>query len=322
MLRLTYTSTKVADSQATSQLAYMPSCDSFHGLNLSSELDIVRRVYRDGTLIQMGTNGSNAEQMHYSPTVDLEEMYLWSDTRVAAYAIHPISWTFDFSKPLTSAMAAGDWSNDAVFWREEDGTLKYIKKTGTKSAKQIDVTTGADEGDTIIFAGSDVIDFAPMLMGGNNLGFCSPTTGRIKVFDWATKLEVFDYFITVFSACAFDRQNRNFLSIRASDDRMQLWEENIEPAAVSTPAAAPGSSLRYLAEVMSVIVTGSNGELVPDVLVDWTVVENPGLGPAKGKVSPVQSKTNAAGVATTTYCPPGLDWVIADDELITATVTV
>jgi hypothetical protein len=73
---------------------------------------------------------------------------------------------------------------------------------------------------------------------------------------------------------------------------------------------------------MSVIVTGADGELIPNILVDWTVVENPGLGPAKGAVSPAQSKTNALGVATTTYCPPGLDWVIGDDELITATVTV
>ena len=260
--------------------------------------------------------------MHYSATVDLCEMLLWSDTRSTAYAIHPISWTFDLSKPLTSALVAGDWNNDAVFWREEDGTLKYIKKTGTKNAKQLDVATGADEGDTVIFSGSDIIDFAPMLMGGNNIGFCSPTTGRIKVFDWTTKLEVFDYFITGFSACAFDRVNRNFLSIRASDDRMQLWEENIEPSAVSTPIATPGSSLRYLAETMSVIVTGADGELIPNVLVDWTVVENPGLGPAKGKMSPVQSKTNAAGVATSVYCPPGLDWVTGDDELITATVLV
>jgi hypothetical protein len=185
------------------------------------------------------------------------------------------------------------------------------------------VAAGTSDGDTVIFpAGPDILDFAPMLMGGNLIGFKSPGTGRIKVFDWNTKLVVLDSVITAFDACAFDSKNRLFLSIRSSDTLMQVWSENIEPSAVSTPVATPGSSLRYLAETISVTVTGSDGELIPNVLVDWTVVENPGLGPAKGKMSPIQSKTNVAGVATSVYCPPGLDWVTGDDELITATVLV
>jgi hypothetical protein len=322
MLRLLYTSSKVAASQTTTQLVYMPSIDAFHAINMTAELNIVRRVYRDGTLTQMGTNGSSSEAMHYAATVDPCEMLLWSDPRVQAYAIHPISWTFDFTKPFTTAIATGDWSNDSVFWREPDGTLKYIKITGVQSAKQLDSATGADEGNTQIFSGGDLIDHAPMLMGGNLIGFKAPNTGRIKVLNWVTKEVVLDSFITIFAACAFDLKNRLFVSIRDSDDRMQVWSEEIEPAAVSNPVGTPGSDQRYLAETMSVIVTGSNGELIPNVLVDWTVVENPGLGPAKGKMSPIQSVTNAAGVATSVYCPPGLDWVIGDDELITATVTV
>jgi hypothetical protein len=299
----------------------MPSINAFHGLNLTSELDIIRRVYRDGTLIEMGTNGSNAEQMHWIPTLGPEEMWLWSDTRAAAYAIHPITWTFDFSKQLTTGIAAGDFTNDGVIWIEPDGTQKYIKNSGTKNVEQLDVVTGASDGTTVIFSGSDIIDTAPILMGGNDIAFLSPTTGRIKVYDWVTKVVKLDSFIEVFICCAFDRVNRNFLSIRASDDRLQMWTEEIVPFAVSTPVATPGSSLRYLAETMSVTVTGEDGELIEGVLVDWTVVENPGLGPAKGKMSPAQSKTNAAGVATSVYCPPGLDWVMGDDELITATVT-
>ena len=323
MLRLVYTSTKVASSFSSSQLTFMVSINAFHGLNLDSGQDVVRRVYRDGTMVEMGTNGANAEAMHYSATLGPEEMWLWSDTRDDAYAIHPISWTFDFSKVLTSAIAAGDWSNEAVFWNEPDGTQKYIRNQGTKSARQFDVITGADEGDTVIFpSGPDIIDRGPILMGGNDIAFLSPGTGRIIVIDWVTKVTKLDSNITAFAACAFDRLNRNFVSIRNSDDRMQVWSEDIEPDAVSTPIATPGSSLRYLAETMSVIVTGSNGELIPNVLVDWTVVENPGLGPAKGTVLPVQSRTNVLGVATTVYCPPGLDWVTGDDELITATVTV
>lgn len=322
MLRLVYTSTKVAASFSSSQLTFMLSINAFHGLNLDSGQDIVRRVYRDGTMVQMGTNGANAEQMHYSATVDPEEMWLWSDTRAAAYAIHPISWTFDFTKLLTSAIASGDWSNEAVFWREPDGTQKYIRNQGTKSVRQFDVAAGTSDGDTIIFpSGPDIIDRGPILMGGNDIAFLSRVTGRIIVIDWVTKVTKLDSYIEVFAACSFDRVNRNFVSIRDSDDRIQVWEENIEPTAVSTPVASPGSSLRYLAETMSVIVTGADGELVANALVDWTVVENPGLGPAKGKMDPVQSKTNAAGVATSVYCPPGLDWVIGDDELITATVT-
>jgi hypothetical protein len=301
----------------------MFSINAFHGLNLDSGQDVVRRVYRDGTMIEMGTNGANAETMHYSATLDPEEMWLWSDTRATAYAIHPISWTFDFSKPLTSGIVSGDWSNEAVFWREPDGTQKYIRNQGTKSVRQFDVLTGADEGDTVIFAsGPDIIDRGPILMGGNDIAFLSPGTGRIIVIDWVTKVTKLDSFITAFAACAFDRNNRNFVSIRDSDDRIQVWEENIEPSAVSTPVASPGSSLRYLAETMSVIVTGADGELIPNVLVDWTVVENPGLGPSKGSMNPAQSKTNVLGVATSVYCPPGLDWVTGDDELITATVTV
>jgi len=324
MLRLVYTGTKVTDSQATSQLIYMPSIDVFHGYNLTSELDIIRKVYRDGTLIEMGTNGANAEQMHHAASVDADtELYLWSDTRVKAYAIHPITWTFDLNRPLTTGIATGDWSNDSVFWREPDGTHKYIKGFSAKNARQFDVITGASDGDFAVFpSGPDLQDFAPMLMGGNNIGFVASNTGRIRVWDWVTKVLVLDSYVTLFSAIAFDFVHRNFLTIRASDDRLQLWEENVEPAAVSNPVASPGSSLRYTAETMSVIVTGADGELVPDVLVDWTVVENPGLGPAKGIVSPAQSKTNGLGVATTTYCPPGLDWMIGDDELITATVLV
>ncbi len=323
MLRLVYTSTKVASSIGASQLTFIQSINAFHGLNLDAGQDIIRRVYRDGTMIEMGTNGANAEAMHYSATDGPEEMWLWSDSRVNAYALHPISWAFDYSKVLTSGIGISDWSNEAVFWHEPDGTHKYIRNQGTKNARQFDVITGADEGDTVIFpVGSDIIDRGPILMGGNDIAFLAPNTGRIIVIDWATKVTVLDSFITPFAACAFDRVNRNFVSIRDSDDRIQVWEENIEPNAVSTPIATPGSSLRYLAETMSVIVTGSNGELIPNVLVDWTVVENPGLGPAKGTVLPVQSRTNALGVATTVYCPPGLDWVIGDDELITATVTV
>lgn len=303
----------------------MPSIDAFHGLQMDSGLDIIRKVYRDGTLIQMGTNGSNAEAMHYSATVDTGEMILWSDTRSAAYDIHPISWTFDFEKPFTTAIAIGDWTNDAVFWREPDGTLKYIRTIGVNSARQFDNATGANEGDTVIFSGGgDLIDHAPMLIGGTSIGFCSPGTGHIRVYDWTTspKSIVLDSFIDPFDACAFDTKNRMFVSVRTSDQLVQVWEENVEPFAVSNPVATPNSQLRYLAETMSVTVTGEDGELIPNVLVDWTVVENPGLGPAKGSMNPAQSKTNAAGVATSVYCPPGLDWVIGDDELITATVTV
>ena len=322
MLRLVYTGTKAVTTHAQMQLAYMPSIDAFHGLQMDAGQDIIRKVHRDGTLIQMGTNGSNAELMSYSATVDTGEMILWSNTRLASFEIHPISWTFNFDKPYVTGIGIADWTNDAVFWREPDGTLKYIRIIGTKSARQFDAITGANEGDEVIFSGSDVIDHAPMLMGGNLIGFKSDSTGRIKVLDWDTKAVVLDSFITLFDACAFDIPNRLFVSIRSSDTFMQVWEENIEPSVVSTPIATPGSSLRYLAETMSVIVTGSNGEVIPNVLVDWTVVENPGLGPAKGTVSPIQSKTNALGVATTTYCPPGLDWASGDDELITATVTV
>jgi hypothetical protein len=300
----------------------MPSIDAFHGLQMSADLDIIRKVYRDGTLVQMGTNGSNSELMHYSATVDATEMILWSDARSAAYAIHPISWTFDFTKPLTTAIGAADWTNDAVFWREADGTLKYIRTIGVNSARQFDNATGTNEGDTVIFSGGgDLIDYAPILMGGNNIGFISPGTGHIRVYDWVTKVIVLDSYIDPCDALAYDRKNRNFVSIRTSDQLVQVWSENIVPFAVSTPVATPGSSLRYLAETMSVTVTGEDSELIEGVLVDWTVVENPGLGPAKGKMDPAQSKTNALGVATSVYCPPGLDWVIGDDELITATVT-
>ncbi len=323
MLRLLYTSTKVADSTTTSQLTFMPSINAFHGLNLDVGLDIIRRVYRDGTMVQMGTNGANAENMHYAATDGPEEMWLWSDTRVKAFAIHPISWTFDFTKQLTSAIALADWNNDSVFWHEPDGTHKYIKNSGSKNAKQFDVLTGADEGDTVIFpVGGDIMDTAPILMGGNDIAFLSPTTGRIIVVDWVTKVVKLDSFIEVFINCAFDTVNRTFVSIRASDDRIQLWSEEIEPDAVSNPVATPNSELRYLAETMSVIVTGADGELIPNVLVDWTVVENPGMGASKGSMNPAQSRTNAAGVATSVYCPPGLDWVTGDDELITATVTL
>ena len=139
-----------------------------------------------------------------------------------------------------------------------------------------------------------------------------------------------------------DTENQVVVSIRDSDKTVQVYALEIDPNVFTTLSATPGNYDRYHDEALSITVQGSNGEGIPNIPVQWEVVTiqtgNGGVNEigvnevsinagatvvaAKGKIFPAVSITDSSGIATATYCPPGNDWVLNDQETITAKVYI
>ncbi|MHA2164037.1 MAG: hypothetical protein ACXABF_16600 [Candidatus Thorarchaeota archaeon] len=298
------------------------------------------RIYRDGTALRTGQFSTNGDSLHVdqAPEVDgglaINSQINWSDV----LQMHPISSTFNVQKPFSTGITVS-FSNEGVYLRNRAGVLKYYEQFA-RGYRRRDAATEALEATVEVYASGASVGHPLMWAGDQRIAFFRGDD--IVVFDVDAEVPILTSIIdNPFRAC-IDVKNQNVVSIRDSDKIIQVYDLSIEPASISAVTGSPGLFDRYTTETVSVTVLGSDGEPVVNQAVEWEVATITGVGsavnthavnefevnhgaensPAKGKISPNVSYTNASGIATATYCPPGLDWVSMDQETIFATVKI
>lgn len=294
------------------------------------------RLFRDGTSVELGRwwwSGSDAD-IDQAP-LDGELVMTWAGV---TYYIDPKTHLINWNRVFDTG-TLGVTLGKGVFLRNRAGVMKYYEDNLT-SLKRWDVATNTDEGSVLTIPGISGSS-TDLHWAGDQILMAGRTTGEIVLVDLDTFEILLSSEIDPFTNAVYDTEFDNVISLQA-DGTIKVWDSALQPAALSAIALDPASVERYHAVSLEVTVTGSNGELVADVPVSWlagpivpvnnsvnsfsinTKAVNAGstIGVSKGQILPAVSLTDSLGIARATYCPPGLDWVIAEDELIEASITV
>ena len=336
MLELIHQSIKTLTFAAsTNMMLYQADQDCFLTRDIGN-FSAINRVYRDGTTIEMGIlQSSGGFSLTGHPR---EGIAVATRSPGGTFFLDPITWNYDFNRPFTSAVTV-DSGQKGLYLRDASGSLKYYKLLSNRLIR-IDALTDVTESDVVIT--SNVFPVGGVQWAGGNKVLVTYGDGEIKIVDVVTFEITLDSFIDVARIFSYDTKRDLIVTVRLSDGVVQTWATNIVPATLSVLSFSPGAFERYQTEQVSVTVLGSNGELVPDIDVKWEVLTlSPADGgvnveavnvqavnagslfvPAKGRIDPEFTKTNSLGVATATYCPPGNDWVLNDQEIIIPTVII
>ena len=342
MLKKIYESTQTIGftSVSNSVLYWIEQLNALVLIGTSVNKHETYRIYRDGTALRTGQFSTNGDNMHIdqAPEFDgglaINSTINWADV----FQMHPISSTFNIQKPFSTGITTS-FSDDGLYLRNRAGVLKYYEKFG-RGYRRRDAATETLEATVEVYASGVNLD-QPIMWAGDQRIACF-REDDVAIYDVDAEETILVSIIdTPFRAC-IDVKNQNVVSIRDSDKIIQVYDLSIEPASISAVTGSPGLFDRYTTETVSVTVLGSNSEPVVGQAVEWEVATITGVGsavnthvvnefdvnhgaenaPAKGKISPNVSYTNASGIATATYCPPGLDWVSMDQETIFATVKI
>lgn len=340
MLKLLYQGTTPVLNTSASGVAYWSKNADAMMYKTSSPSNQARRVYRDGTNIHISRISTNADTLLIDQAPEVQTgIVVKSISRAATYELHPKTWTPDLQKPFTSAISNAALS-EGLYLRNRAGVMKYYEQFA-RGYRVRNITTDAIEDTVEIFASGAALSL-PLQWVNNQTIAAFRTTGEMSLFDLDTKTVLLNSYIEAPHMAVIDYKNQNVVAIRESDKIVQVYALEIEPYSFSALSATPGNYDRYHDEELSITVLGSNGEPVPGVEVHWEVSNitlisgavnakainadgvNAGatVSAPKGKISPAVSTTNASGVATATYCPPGLDWVTGDQETIKAKVYI
>lgn len=274
-----------------------------------------RRVYRDGSNIhisQVGTNG-NTFLFDQAPEVD-SGVVVYDTIRGLSYELHPKTWTPNLQKPFTSNIDL-TFLNEGLYLRNQSGVVKYYEQFA-RGYRVRNITTDTIEDTVEVFASAPNITL-PMAWVNNQTVAFFRLTGEVSLWDLNSKTTLLNSFIEAPHTAAIDHTYQTVVSVRNSDKTTQVYALEIEPDSFSALSATPGNYERYHGETLSITVLGADGELIPNVEVHWSLQVG-----AKGMITPAVSLTNAVGVATASYCPPGLDWMTGDEETITAKVYI
>lgn len=337
MLNLLYTSSKTLTLTGGTEIIYVPNADAMYVSDVLVNSRRYKRLYRDGTLLDMGNNNHPLIfAITYDNIAEKDGVIVTLDSDAAGYYIDRINWISDFNRPIASNMVKTNLGK-GVFLNDRTGIRKYYAPSGGGYIRY-DEATGASEVTTVVTA-SYTID-SIHFMRDQQICLFDYSAGRVFFYDVALQSLLLESSIEVAKTACFDTTYQNVISIRNSDFAVQTYDSKARIAKLSTLSASPGTYDRYQAESVSVIVQGSDDEVIPDVDVQWEVKRlvdaessvnsdeinildiNAGASfeLAKGKISPAFTKTDANGVATAVYCPPGLDWVLGDMEVIIPTV--
>jgi hypothetical protein len=339
VLKKIYESTKTIDVGigSTTKLYWISSVDAMFTIGTITNANEVLRIYRDGSVVRFGQFSFNGDGTDFASAPEFNDLLVLSGSRGGWFPLHEQSWTPNLQKPFTSAVTAAN-ADFSVVLRNRAGVLKHLERFG-KGYRVRNIDTDAVEDTVEIYTGGFNLDRG-MHWVYDKVILAARSDGKIYLWDTDTKTLLLESNIDVPNAICVDTENQNLMAIRSSDKIVQIYDLAIEPDSISAITATPNNFERYHNEALSVTVLGSNSEPVEGVLVEWSAVTvgpsegavngnevnsqsvNAGhpVSPSKGKISPSQSFTNAAGVATATYCPPGLDWVSGDQDVITATV--
>jgi len=341
VLKLLYQGTEVVQntSSAANFGIWSPNSDAmfYFGNNPKNES---RRVYRDGTNVHISHVGGNGNTFTFDCAPETEAGIVVHDTiRNGFYELHPKTWTPNLQKPFTSNVSASS-AGEGLYLRNRAGVMKYYEQFA-RGYRVRNITTDAIEDTVEIFASGANLSL-PIQFVNNQTVAVFRLTGEMALWDLDTQTMLLNSYIDIPHTAAIDSQYQTVVSIRNSDKTVQIYALEIEPHSFSALSATPGNYDRYHDEELSITVLGSNSEPVPNVEVHWavqTIVSGSGgvnqvvvngsavnagasFAAAKGKITPAVSITNASGVATATYCPPGLDWITGDQETITAKVYI
>jgi hypothetical protein len=299
----------------------------------------VLRVFRDGTTLRFGSFSFNNDGIQFASSSEHNGVLVLSSAFGGWYSLHPQTWTPNLQKPFTSAVTSAN-ADHSVVLRNRAGVLKHLERFG-KGYRVRNITTDAVEDTVEIYTGGFNLDKRMHWVADQTI-LAVRSDGAVWLYDTDTKTVLLESHIDAPRETAFDTTNGNIMSVRNSDRILQIYDTVIEPDSMSAISATPGTYTRYHTEALSVTVLGSNSEPIEGVEVEWEVQTtgssegavngaevnslsvNAGAPfvEAKGKISPNISVTNASGIATATYCPPGLDWLSGDKETITAVVRI
>jgi hypothetical protein len=340
VLKLLYQGTETVDTTGISSYGYWsPAADAMFFLSTSPTKE-ARRVYRDGTNIHISQISTNAGTIRLDQAPEAESgIVVYDSVRGGVFELHPNTWTPNIQKEWTTGITVTDLA-EGVFLRNRAGVMKYYQQFA-RGYKILNFDTGTLEKTVEIFpSGANLLH--PLMWVNNQTIAAFRSTGEMALWDVDTETMLLNSYIDAPHNAAIDTDNQLVVSIRDSDKTVQVYALEIEPNTFSAISATPGNYDRYHDEALSITVLGADSEPVPGVEVHWEVVTiqagngdvngeelnaiaiNAGatVVAAKGKISPAISITDASGIATATYCPPGNDWVSGDQETITAKVYI
>lgn len=288
---------------------------------LASQINSMARVYRDGTTTTMGQVALNGDTILFDQAPADGEVILntltWSDSN----QLNPTTLTPDLNKPFTTAVTRTNLGS-GVYLRNRSGVMKYYEREG-RGYRVRNIATEAIEDTVSVWSSGLNVDRAIQFVNNQTLAFFR-SDGSVRLYDTDTKTVVLDSFIDAPALVTVDQQYQTVVSIRASDNTVQIYELAVQPTQMVNFTASPGTYLRYQGEEISITVQGSNSEPAEGVKVEWSLlgVDMPDGIDIRGMITPNISITDSDGKATATYCPPGLDWTMGFQEKIIATVTI
>ena len=337
MLKHIYTSTKTISGSLTGNMFFISAHDCIwaYGVTSARKLD---RIYRDGTVVAMG-EAFWLNAIHITSIGDKVVLGLGNIvSNNQLYNYDPISWTTDLNNPLGPIF--GSFVNgDGVIIPNREGVLKIYTPYIT-GYRRWDLDTRVLE-DTVSGVLTGNVTAQLQWLQDQQIVAWNKTTGELAVWDVDAQAPRLRSFTNPGSHIVVDRTHGNVITINASR-QTEVYELAVAASAVSALSFSPGNFDRYHGESVSVTITGSNGELVVDQDIEWTLALLPAdtvavnsetlntfsvdaaatHPPAKGCIHPQFTKTDAAGIARATYCPPGNDWVINEREVVSAKVAI
>lgn len=295
----------------------MPAVDAMLVLN-TTETREVKRVFRDGSSVHIASDTGTPV---YDQAPEFGGVVQHNPAYTQSYQLDQRTWVPDFSKVFTSEIGTAVDTvisgGGGLFLRNRSGVVKYYQRSG-QGYKRYDSATGSLESTVTVFpSGSSPVRSLQWLE--NQTVVFVRNDGSLRVYDLSNDTTILTSAIDAPTRVAVDHKNKLIVAIRASDRTTQVYKLEVQPASVSAISPSPGTYLRYQREDISVTVLGSNSEPAANVPVEWTLTLSPS-GTALGKVSPYISLTDANGVARAVYCPPGNDWTMGVQEILTAKV--
>lgn len=340
MLRLLYTSSQtVTLTHANPRIFYVPNSDAIYLASPITNSNRYHKLYRDGTDLDIGDNARIFQTVYYDNIDTKEGVVVRIEGTGLGHIIDPITWVADFNNSIGDALSDVQIENQGLFIRLDSGIVNYLKPASDTYIRY-DASTASQLGTVIIKTGAN-IDSLHYAIDQTIVAF-DYTTGDVFFFDIRNEQLLLETTIEVPKTACYDTKYQNVISIRDSDKKVQVYDSTPEPFKISNLSANPGEYKRYQREDVSIIVLGSDDEPVADVDVKWEVFSltssgnpintfdideeeiNKGseYGDPLGKITPLFTKTNASGVASAIYCPPGNTFSTGTQEVIVPTVKV
>lgn len=336
MLNLLYTSSKTVLTTGNVEILYVANADAFYIANPLAGSNIYRKLYRDGTVLQIGTNSPFVNPFHYDNIANKDGVVVTLEGESGSYIIDPISWVSDYTRSLAENMNQ-TFLGKGLFLDNQNGVTKYYRPSGGGYIRY-DESTGASEA-TVVVTSSYTIDTIHFRKNQEIVLFDN-SAGRVFFYDVASETVILETSIEPAKTAAYDTIYQNIVSIRLSDNKVQVYDSKPKPYKLSSLTISPNALDRYTREDVSVMVLGSDDEPIEGIDLQWEVkrlqdldnaINANGINiveilagasflSAKGKITPNFTTTDANGIASAVYCPPGLDWALNDTEVIIPTV--